>query len=342
MRPSQEEKLAEARQYFYSYQFRQAYHLYHRAFSTLPFRITQPQLDHMSHYMRTLLELDRLDELKFYLPILERHYEQSGGAQIGYALAYVHYLIGSKTRAQNLFERACQSEDTDLRTKALMMLARLSSNEGDCIRYIGGVTAPPRDPQLAKLLEVWRCILLRYQGQVPGSIARLYRLIASIEPASEWYCLLSAKDALVRGLLHQMDFDGARREIENIGEGEEWRNFRTVVMHIEQLNGVYRQSLSKRTILGTDRSNALQLTHRGQTVGVHQPALRTLVAMFQSSPTVTLRRATHALSVSEAQVTEMLKKFSVKLRQLQLPKDSLDWQGNRVHLVPALRLGGQQ
>jgi hypothetical protein len=343
MRPSQEEKLVEARQYFYRYQFRQAYHIYRQAFSSLPFQITQSQLDHIGHYMRVLLELDRMGELKFYLPILERNYEQSASPQIGYALAYVHYFTASKARARELFEavRNNSGEDTDLRIKASMMLARLASSLVDTIHEIQAIDFPARDPHLVKLLEVWRCIILRYQGRVPDSIERLRALCASCDPVLDWYCILAAKDALIRGQLQIMDFDGARDEIEGLGESADWGKFRTVQMQMEELNQVYRQHLSARTIVGVEKKSALQLSHAGQSIRVNQPALRRLLGLFQVSPTMTIRKVTTSLSVSQAELREIARRLTDRLQELQLPKDSLDWQGIRLQLVPALRVAAE-
>jgi hypothetical protein len=340
MRQTHDEKLLEARRLFLAYQFRPAYHLYHQLFSTLPFQISQSQLEHVSHYARTLLELDRLEELRFYLPILERHYEKAAGPYLAYALAYIHYLLGSKARALRLFERVAETagEDGDLFIKAKMMLARMATVESECIRHIHSIRTPAVDPQLAKLLEVWRCIVLRYQGKLADSIERLRALILAVQPEEEWYCLLAAKDALVRGQLHGMDFEGARREIEGLGTDAEWGKFRTVVMHVAQLNAVYREHLGRQTIVGKVMENSLYLSRGRHTTRVQHPALLSLIRLFEKRPSLTMARATRVLSLSEVQIGETLKRFSSKLRQLELPKDSLDWQGNRVQLVPVLRV----
>ncbi len=106
MRLSQPEKLAEARHCFYNYQFRQAYNLYHHAFATLPFAANPAQLEHIGHYARTLLELNRLEELRFYLPILERHYEKSSGPLLGYALGAFEDGVGVLLRHIELWRDA--------------------------------------------------------------------------------------------------------------------------------------------------------------------------------------------------------------------------------------------
>ncbi len=342
MRPSEKEKLAEAQEYFRRYQFRQAYHIYRQSFSTLPFQLSDAHLEHVSHYARTLLELDRVDELKFYLPILEQHFEKAQNPQIAYALGYVHAFTGSKVRGQRLFEYARDKagEDPDMRIKAVMMLAWLSP-VSDTVALIHSLNFEARDPQLAKLLEIWRCIALRHQGRTGESIQRLSTLVSSTDSQKEWYCLLSAKDALIRAHLQAMEFDSARAEIGAISREAEWGKFRTVGIHIERLDNVYRKQLSQRTILAVEKRGTTELSHLGHTIRVNQPGMREMIQLFGHKPTLTIRKATNLLKVSQDELRETAARFASRLTELQLPKDSLGFEGIRVHLVPALRVSAK-
>lgn len=338
MRLSDKEKLAEAQEYFRCYQFRLAYNVYRQAFSAMPFQISQAHLEHISYYARVLLELDRLEELRFYLPILEQHYEKGAGPYVGYALGYIHSFLGSRARGQKLFEEARDKagEDTDLRIKAIMMLAFLLPNS-DTVQLIYSIQDEAKDPQLAKLLYIWRAIALRHQSRSRESAERLASLIETTEDG-EWYVLVTAKDALIRALLQLSDFDEARTEIEALGNGAEWGKFRTVKMHLERLELVYREHLALKTILGVEKKGFTELTHSGHSIRVHQPAMREMIHLFSEMPSVTVRKASNRLKVTPEQLKETAGRFASRLQELQLPKDSLDFEGIRVHLVPTLRV----
>jgi len=346
-RATLDDRAQEARQYFYAYQFRAAYQIYSRLFSTLPFHVTPSQLTHIAFYARTLIELGRLSELKFYIPILETHYQKTGGAQLAYALGFVHDVVGSKKASHPLFEYARDNakEDTDLRIKATMMLARLAVSQSDSVHLIHSISTPAKDPQLAKLLEIWRAIVMRYQGDADGSIRKLRSLIEVTPLAGEeWYCLLSSKDALVRSYLHQKDFNSARLEIESVRKVVMSHKLRTAEMHMGQLNEFYTKCLGEQAIIRTEKNHATQLAFGGQQVWIRKEPLRRLVGLFQHQPTVTVNRLTSVLSFGEDQLNLLFDQLLEKLGQLGLPADSLNRLGSRVQFVPALRsekiLGG--
>ncbi len=337
MRPSQEEKLAEARRYFFAYQFRQAYHLYHQAFSTLPFQVVDSQLDHMGHFIRVLLELDRMEELKFYIPILEAHCEKVKGRYAGYALGFIHFYMGSRNRAKELLQQvlAHAGDDGDLRIKATMILAHMAPDP-ETVSLIHSIDFPAKDERLAKLLLIWRQIVLRHQGRVQESVVGLQQLVQVCEAEREWYCVAAAKDALIRARLKMMDFDGARSEIESFKGAEDWGKFRTVAMQMESLNGHYRKVLAGRTIVTAEKKNAIELTHADCTVRVQQDGLRKLIELFQSTPSMTIKKAAKSLAVTNEGLKDLTKRLSAKLRELQLPLDSIEWEGVRLNLIPAL------
>lgn len=339
-RPCRETKLEEARRLFYAYRFRAAYQLYHQAFSTMPFKVTDAQLEHVGCYARTLIELDRLEELRFYIPILESHYQKSQGAYAGFALGYVNFLIGSKPMAKKLFEfvREKSGPDVDLRIKAVMMLARLTESNLDSIPIIHSIAEIPRDPQLAKLLEVWRCCVLRYEGNSRQSIERLGKLIDSTAVnGEEWYCLLTAKDALVRAHLDLKNFNEARREIAIFQSLASAHRSRTVEMHIRELNESYRGKLGMQHILRSETRSMTQLSYGGFSIRLQHDGLRGLVHLFHQTPAMTFKRVRNALSIGEREIIDLVDRLSEKLQMLALPFDCLDRQGSRLELIPILK-----
>lgn len=335
-----EEQLEEARRHFLAYEFRAAYHKYRRCFSSAPFQITESQLDHLGHYARTLLELNRTEELRFYLPILESHFERVPAPYAAYALAYILDHVGHGNRARRLFEQVKETAgDPDLRIKATMMLARLSPSEEERIRLIESVTVPPKDPHLKAMWEIWRCICLRYRGNGTASAESLVGLIARLEAEPEkWYCLLSAKDALVRTRLHLLQFSEARIEIESLPGLVGGQPIRTVKRHVDQLNTFYRERLARQTVFCAASAQTTRLKYRRNETLIQSADLRELVHLFGRQPKMTAKKMRHSLAVSDSKIEFLIGQLSEKLMRLSLPRDAVYQAGSSWQFVPSLKL----
>jgi len=329
------EKLVLAQRHFYAYEFRPAYHLYRIVFSKIPFQQDDTILEHMSFFCRTLFELARLDELKFYLPFLERYYEKSRSPSSAFALAYLKETVGTRTDTSNLFRYVREHADSsvDLRIKATMMLARNAATHFESIRLIHSLTEKPTDPHLEKLLQVWHGMIPRYQGNTEESIRRLKTLVASFQSKEEWYCLLSAKDALIRSYLHAEQYDLARKEISSIGTLSQSL---TSERHVQSLNEAYRKRLAERSILRDERDGFTSLSSGNYEVAIRQAPMRRLIHFLQRCPQATIGQITKSIDEPGDRVHELLDSLIEKLEKLQLPADSVHRESMRVHLIPSI------
>lgn len=338
MTSKNEAKLQLAREHFLAYRFRPAYHLYRQLFSTLPFQLDEQQLEHIGCYARVLLELDKREELRFYIPTLEKYFAQRSSDQIEYALGYIYLEMGEKKRPLEMFDRLrLAAADSDLRIKAAMMAAKLVETDEESIRLIHSIRDTARDPLLANLLEVWYCIILRCQGNAGESIQRLQRFMSklSTQPGDS-YCLLAAKEALVRALLDQLKFHEARQEIETFSTLAESLEMRTARMHQSILNGVYNTRLGSQTIRHRESAGCVELSYEKRSVQIQNSKVRGVIEVFKRTPELTVRKVRSFLNVSEAQFEEIARAFLDKLDRLALPPDSLVRNGARIQFLPAL------
>jgi len=339
MRPTNEAKLEIAREHFYSYRFRAAYHAYHKLFSSLPFKLDEVQLEHIGFYVRVLHELDRVEELRFYIPTLEKYYGIRPTDQLAYALGYVYHVLGEKIRPRELFERVrARTSDPELKIKAIMMLARLTDTTEESIRLIHSIEGTAKEPLLANFLEVWRCIVIRYQGNAKESSLKLRALASTLSTRpGDKYCLLAAKDALVRSELELLHFADARREIEELSVLSNTLEMRTARMHQSELNVVYNERLGAQRILHRESTGSVELSYLRRSVQIQNPQVRGLIRVFQESPQLTLRKVRSFLDVTDRQLDDVVNRFLEKLDRLALPADSLVRQGARIQLLPAFQ-----
>ena len=334
MKPSLSDKMQQAKAAFFSYDFRVAYRIYQGCYSRLAFRWESGHWDHLSYFVRTLLELDKKEELRFYLPILQRHFQASKGRYVAYTLGYLHFVLGTEARRETrrLFEYAATSTDPDLCVKAHLMLARLCADGPQVIDQIARIDREPQDICLGQLLEVQRCIILRYQGQTDASIKRLNQLLAKLKTETDWYVQYSAADALFRGYLHLHRYQEASDLLSTLRQNAP--KSRTCGTHLDNLQKAYMEFLGKESIQANKTPVTLKLFWEGRQITLRNMKLRRSFQLLARTNTLGKMKLAKRLRLSEPELSQTLDRLGRRLGELNLPVETLHREPKRIALVP--------
>src|SRR5687768_15731174 len=93
MESKNQKQLEEAKALFYAWRLVEAYNIFRRYFDRLPFKPERAHAEYIGMFVRTLVELGKDYELKFYVAELERWHEKARLPEIAYPLAFVYYHL---------------------------------------------------------------------------------------------------------------------------------------------------------------------------------------------------------------------------------------------------------
>ena len=186
-------QLEEAKIHFHSGCLLESYHILRRYFDRLPFQPEEGHAEYIGMFIRTLFELGKEFELKFYLGELERAYGQSRNLHIGYTLGMV-YFCHSEPRmeaARVIFENIVRlNPPSDLRKKAKIMLANYYDTvkeDTPTVRLIIDSIDTCEDPMLQLTLESWKAKVLGDEVRFMEAEAVYQVLLDRLSSTSTWY-----------------------------------------------------------------------------------------------------------------------------------------------------------
>jgi tetratricopeptide (TPR) repeat protein len=234
-------QLDEARGHFYSWRMVEAYNIFRRFFDRLPFRLEKEHAENISMFVRVLGELGKINELKFYVGELERHYEKSKDPVITYALAvvYSNSSVQRPESARKLLDELVRNPAAqEYHARAKLFLANYYDRHKDdtaacrtIIDSIGDVT----EPSVKVLVDIWRAKLLREEKKYAESEALLNLLFSQINSQKDWYPYFSAKVVLAILFLKQKRLEEASATIDEVRKKFEGRHFKTIQIQLDAL-----------------------------------------------------------------------------------------------------------
>ncbi|MBM4317241.1 MAG: hypothetical protein FJ116_07150 [Deltaproteobacteria bacterium] len=192
-------ELERAKEYFYQLKLIDAYNILRRFFDRLPFKPEREHSEFIGIFIRVLSELDKKQELNFYLAELEKLEPKMDCPLISYQLAmvYVNSEPSQTKRAIEILETFLKKYPSgDFAAKAKMTLAYCYdslSNDIAAVRKLIFSIGDVQDKQLANLLETWKAKVLRDEGSFCESERVLIRLLEALTPAEDWYSYFTAK-----------------------------------------------------------------------------------------------------------------------------------------------------
>ncbi len=238
--------LEEAREHCRSWRVLEAYNIFRRYFDRLPFSPEKEHAEYIGWFVRTLFELGKDFELKFYLSELEKLYQKRKDPHIAYTLGFIYSFSGPEKMesSRQIFESIVRdSQAANYHAKSKMMLADYYLRKDDlfsCRTAIESI-GPVEDPQLSPLIEIWRAVILRRESKLQEAKDIVVRVILSIDCKREWYAYFSAMNLLA--MIHVDTGDLPRAEIA-VGELEklfERGKFQTIRTQIEALQTLIQE-----------------------------------------------------------------------------------------------------
>lgn len=188
-------------------------------------------------FARTLVELGKEYELKFYLSELERLYSTTELPEFGYQIGVI-YSLGSFSNfsiARSHFEKVIRfSTDKDLRTKAKMFLAGFYDSMEDlaaCRKLVDSMEEP-QDKNLHKLYLIWQAKVLKDENKIPQSQKILDGILESNSITEDWYAYFSANVIQVSLYLKKGEKAKAQKAFSELKETFKGRNFKSLMVNL--------------------------------------------------------------------------------------------------------------
>ena len=187
MAKTSETLLEQAKQHFYALRLLDAYAIFRRYFDRIPFQPEKQHAEYIGMFARTLTELGKTAELKFYMGELERWNAKLKDPTIAYQLAIVYsYMPEPRIElARQIFEQLIRDPNAqDYRLKARMMLADYYDSKKDlgaCRNLIFGLDLNEvKDPTLRLMYQIWRAKILRDEKKFEEALACLDEIFSKI------------------------------------------------------------------------------------------------------------------------------------------------------------------
>ncbi len=232
--------LLQATEAYYAWDLTRSYHIYRRFFDRLPFEVLPEHADHISRYVRILVELGKKRELEFYEKPLEKWERKNNQGWITYTLAVVYYYQEKFEASKILFQKILDdAESQKLHSRTRMFLAnyydRFEKNFKKCEEMIRGINTE-QEPDLLPLKKIWEAILLARSGKKNKAISIYQRLLSQHTLPRDWYIRVSAKLSLTEALIDKGEIESARAHYEEVLGWIEGKRFRSIEISLKGIS----------------------------------------------------------------------------------------------------------
>lgn len=242
MTHTSETLLIQAKEHFYALRLLEAYAIFRRFFDRIPFQPEKRHAEYIGMFARTLAELGKTSELKFYMGELERWNAKLKDPSISYQLAIVYcYLPEPKIElARQIFESLLKDPRAeDYRLKARMMLADYQESKGDraaCRQLIFSIELKDiHDPTLREMYQVWRAEILRDENRFDEARANLDAVLSGVTSDSNWYVFWWTKIILGRLSFQTGKTREGQKVINEVNAFLKTRRCRSLEAHLKNL-----------------------------------------------------------------------------------------------------------
>lgn len=243
MDTKQENELEKAKAHFFHWRLIEAYQIFRRYFDRLPFKPEPEHAEYIGYFSRTLLELGKDYELKFYLSEIEKLYATFKTPELAYQLAGIYCAGPNGTRnykmAKTLLEDVVrQSKFPKIVVRAKLLLAFAYDADGgdtaSCRKIIDSIE-DAFTPELYGMWQVWKAKILRDEKNYAASEKLLRKILEFLKPTDDWRTYFYAKNILAIQHLRTGEIDKARVEIAELREVFLEKKLNSVKVAIMQL-----------------------------------------------------------------------------------------------------------
>lgn len=343
-------QLEEAKAYFYAWRLVEAYNVFRRFFDRLPFKPEKAHAEYIGMFVRTLVELGKDFELKFYMAELERLQERLHSPEIAYSLAVVYrYQSPPKWEASHkLFEQIARNPQApELHAKAKMMLADYYSNKGDiaaCRVIIDSIETA--DPQLQKLVLIWKGYICYVEKKFDQGIGLMRDLLMTSDPKNDWYTHFSAAPVLALLYLDKGDIPSAKAVLEEIRALFEGRQFKSVRLQLKELEERLQKEESLGSVLFTKGIKESTFTYKNKNLRLTDstPAEKLLLLLVKkgflekSMIVKSLYQRPYQGESDDKLIYYHIHNVRKRLRSIGLPAEAISNEDNGYRLVPEVQI----
>jgi len=280
-------QLEEAKAYFYAWRLVEAYNLFRRFFDRLPFKPEKEHAEYIGMFVRTLVELGKEYELKFYVAELEKLRLRQQIPEVDYSLGVVfRYLDPPRLEAcRTLFEGIVKNPNAvHLHAKAKMMLAdyyEVNDDYASARLLIDSIRT--EDPSLLRLVRIWNSVIFHREKKFAEAEACLNKLFEDLKPESDWYAYFSAKIILAVTFLDQRRLPESKQVVEEIKKLFAGRCFKSIQEQLRYLESRLKKEESLGSVSLLNGLNESQMKYRDVTLSLRNkdPRDRLLVLLMK-------------------------------------------------------------
>lgn len=238
------DQLKRARTHYENLRLAESYAILRRFFDRLPFEQQPEHTEFIGIFVRILCELGKNHELEFYLRELERLSRASPSPELKYQLGVVCMDINppKMEKAKQLFEAILREPGAKvLHPKAKMMLAdyfdRVQCDKAMCRSIIHSID-PVVDPDIQRLVDIWRAKVLMDEGRYEPAKDMLHSLLNEISLQQHWYPYFCSQLILANILILENRLDEAFHRIvlvRNLFHGKRLKTLQVQLQRTEKL-----------------------------------------------------------------------------------------------------------
>jgi len=348
-----QKQLEEAKEHFYALRLVEAYNILRRYFDRIPFQQEDGHAELIGIFARTLAELGKEYELKFYMGEFEKILEKTKNPLVGYQLATI-YCFGSEPRIERaksilngiLRERSAK----ELHAKIKMRLAWIYDEQGDrpsCRQIIESISEP-LDEQNRYLLDIWRAKVRRDANNFNEAERLLLQVLAQVNVDSNWYAYFSAKMVLANLYLKRGEVEKSRPIAVELKSLFSNRRFKSAAIMIKELENNLSENHARESIRVTESRDGSSLTFSNKTLRFKtDTSLERLILLlakkgFLNKPAIV--RALYSRQY-EAERDDKLIHYHIhslrkRLMEIGLPSKVIASVGDGYKLTPSVEFGG--
>jgi hypothetical protein len=340
--------LEKARALFFSWRLLEAYNIFRRYYDRLPFKPEPEHAQYIGMFIRTMLELGKDFELKFYMGELEKIYARTKSPEIGFQLATVYILnkepnLKTAKRLLNevITEPSCLSYCHKARIALAYCYDELDDDRASVRRLIDSITGP-MEPELERIVETWRAKVLQANGQPVEAEKKLLSLLCATPPEVDWFAHFVAKHMLGLNYLIQNRLGDAKKVLKELRESFGERSFKSVNANITRLQEMIQEKDNIGTVNIEEIDGEFKLSYGAKILKFQVATLaEKLLVLFIKKKTLSkegivksLYRRTYQGDKDDKLIYYQVHTLRKLLSQLGLPSDAIEKSGTNYRFVP--------
>jgi tetratricopeptide (TPR) repeat protein len=343
--------LEKAKALFYSWRLLEAYQIFRRYYDRLPFKPEPEHAEYIGMFTRTLLELGKDWELKFYMSELEKLYGKSKNPCVGFQLALIYCngknqdLKSAKIILDEIIKNISASE---YHNKSKMLLAYyydvVEKDVASCKKIIESIKDPV-EPALKPLVEIWKGKVLADQGKYSESDVKLRSVMKSTSPKEDWYAHFWANQVLAYSYVEQNRLEDALELLNSVRNIFEAHQFKFVKGALNLLETAIKEKAAPPAVLLEKINNKVRVKSGNKSFDLNSKSLpdKLLLSMMKKK---TINKA-HIMKLlyekvydgtaDDQTIGDHLKAVKKYLKELGLPEEAISIEDDKFNFVPEVK-----